>query len=180
MGSDSADTTIKVTKFLHLKEDGSNWLTYRDQTMHYFDEKGLYRHVRGSVKMPEELIIHEGRFYNPSDINYILPLSDSEINERENAVFAFHKLEGAGNAILDATLPPSIYRQIRPLKSLAKKWSKLCQIFEHHGDAVQEDLYTRIQNCKYKGGSMHAHLSYMSELRDQLIQNDYEITDANF
>ncbi|TFK33172.1 hypothetical protein BDQ12DRAFT_728047 [Crucibulum laeve] len=172
--------TIKVTKLVKLKEDGLNWSTYKDQIMTQLNSKDLHQHVLGMAIVPINIVKHEGWFYDPSDVKFEEPLSSTSINYFENAVTNYLKNEGVGCNILNTTIPAAIYCQLCHLPNLTTKWDKLCKIYEHHGNTVQQDLLAKLQAFKYAGGSMRAHLSAMQEVCNNLANNDFDVTDSQF
>ncbi|TFK37947.1 hypothetical protein BDQ12DRAFT_723706 [Crucibulum laeve] len=172
--------TIKVTKLLKLKENGSNWSTYKDQTMTHLNSKGLHQYVLGTAIVPISIIKCEGQFYSPSDVKHKEPLLSSAIDHFKNTVTDYLKNEGVSCNILKTTVPHTVYHQLRHLPTLAEKWNKLCKIYEHQGNTVQQNLLTKLQAFRYSGGSMWAHLSAMQELQDDLADNDFDVTDLQF
>ncbi|KAM6497566.1 hypothetical protein JOM56_008039 [Amanita muscaria] len=49
----SGNDTIKFIRLQKLKDDGTNWVTYRERVMNMLTHKGLHRHVTGTVRKPD-------------------------------------------------------------------------------------------------------------------------------
>ncbi|RXW11527.1 hypothetical protein EST38_g14328 [Candolleomyces aberdarensis] len=181
-GSDA----VNLSKLYRLKEDGSNWAAYRDRTTDHLKGKGLRSHLNGRVKKPIEIVerfnnsTNAIQYFQPSDAAFATPLTDDDIEKFEVAACEYDKNEGIGSDVLNNTLPTSIYREIQTYKTLAEKWSALSSMFEHRGNVVQFDILARLQNARYQGGSMRSFLSQLTEWRNQLLDNDYTLSDSQF
>ncbi|KAJ2923795.1 hypothetical protein H1R20_g13297, partial [Candolleomyces eurysporus] len=178
--------SITIAKLYRLKEDGSNWAVYRDRTTDYLKSKGLRSHLNGRVKEPIEIVerINEStntiQFFKPDDTAFATPLSDKDVGKLEDAACEYDKNQGLGSDVLNNTVPTSIYREIHHLTTLAAKWKALHDMFEHRGNVVQIDLLTKLQSARYTGGSMRAFLSQLTEWRNDLLDNDYNLSDSQF
>ncbi|RXW15910.1 hypothetical protein EST38_g9944, partial [Candolleomyces aberdarensis] len=181
-----AGDSLSISKLYKLKEDGSNWAVYRDRTTDYLKGKGLRCHLNGRVKKPIEVVerinvsTNATQFFNPTDIAFATPLSDEAVEKLEDAACDYDKNEGIGSDVLNNTLPTSIYREIQTCRTLAEKWSALQAMFEHRGNVVQIDILTKLQSARYTSGSMRAFLSQLTEWRNNLLDNDYTLSDSQF
>jgi hypothetical protein len=101
------------------------------------------------------------------------PLSSIAVDHYETKATKYDKNEGIGSDILNNSIPTTVYREIHHLLTLCKKWSALCEMFEHRGNTVQIDILMKLQSAKYSGGSMRSFLSQLTEWRDDLLDNDY-------
>ncbi len=84
MGPSDMNTTSTV-KFLNLprlKDDGSNWILYKEQIPNAATSKGLKCHLTGTVKKPAELTESNGDSYKPGDL---APLSADELKKHLQA-----------------------------------------------------------------------------------------------
>ncbi|KAJ2929035.1 hypothetical protein H1R20_g8058, partial [Candolleomyces eurysporus] len=121
--------------------------------------------------------LHESSLH---DTAFATPLLADDIERFEVAASEYDKNEGVGSDVLNNTLPTSIYREIQTFKTLAEKWSALSSMFEHRGNVVQFDILAKLQNARYQGGSMRSFLSQLTEWRNQLLDNDYTLSDSQF
>ncbi|KAF7349135.1 Retrovirus-related Pol polyprotein from transposon TNT 1-94 [Mycena venus] len=78
-----SSSSLKLTKLPKLRDDGSNWGTYKDLVWNALIAKGLRRHVVGTARAPPELESRDGEFFLPPRL---APLSEAELEEHEDKV----------------------------------------------------------------------------------------------
>ncbi|KAJ2936697.1 hypothetical protein H1R20_g406, partial [Candolleomyces eurysporus] len=178
--------TVNITKLYQLKKDGFNWAVYRDRTTDYLKSKGLRSHLNGHVRKPTEIVEHFNeltnviQFFRPDNTAFATPLLAKDVAKFEDSTCDYNKNEGIGSDVLNNTLPTSIYCEIQTHQTLAKKWSALQAMFKHRGNIVQIDILTRLQSAHYTSGSMQAFLSQLTEWRNDLLNNDYTLSNSQF
>ncbi|KAJ2929484.1 hypothetical protein H1R20_g7604, partial [Candolleomyces eurysporus] len=181
-----ASDTPSFSKPYKLKEDGSNWAVYRDRTTDHLKGKGLRSHLNGRVSKPIELneryseSLNKFFFYLPSDDDFENPLESADVDKYELLAAEYDRNEGLGSDVLNNTIPTPIYREIHHLPTLALKWRALQAMFEHRGNTVQIDILSKLQSARYSSGSMRAFLSQLTEWRNDLLDNDYQLSDSQF
>ncbi|KAJ2918787.1 hypothetical protein MD484_g1572, partial [Candolleomyces efflorescens] len=182
----SPDADGTVTKLYKLKDDGSNWAVYRDRTMDLLKGKGLRSHLNGRVTKPVEPMeiwdagTKKTRWFRSDDPNFETPLSIAEVNVLEEAAAEYDKREGIGSDIINNSIPSSVYREIYKHSTLHAKWEALSEMFEHRGNTVQLDILAKLSSAKYTSGSMRNHLSQLTQWRNDLLDNDYDLSDSQF
>ncbi|RXW16152.1 hypothetical protein EST38_g9701 [Candolleomyces aberdarensis] len=149
---------LSISKLYKLKEDGSNRAIYQDRTTDYLKGKGLRCHLNGCVKIPIKVVEHFNKstnvtkFFNPTDTAFATPLSDKAIEKLKDTAFNYNKNKCIGS---DA-------------------------MFKHHRNIVQIDILTKFQSADYTSGSMRAFLSQLTEWQNNLLNNNYTLSDSQF
>ncbi|PPQ82237.1 hypothetical protein CVT24_012925 [Panaeolus cyanescens] len=166
--------------FLKLKEDGSNWPAYKIEVLQHLYARGIIDNLDSPVSPPEKLVTHNNQFYRASDTKFEKPIDRETAKSLQNERREFLKSEGLGTEILIATIPVSVFVQLRHHTYLAERWQALCDIYEHRGEDVSFDMWDKFHDLRFPGGSVHAFISKMSDMRDQLILNDADLTDKQF
>ncbi|PPR03110.1 hypothetical protein CVT24_012410 [Panaeolus cyanescens] len=178
MGPGKSDSSYST--FLKLKEDGTNWPAYKVETLQHMYARGIVDNLDGTVYPPEQLVAHDKQIYLASDSKFKNPLDRETVKSLQAERKEYFKNEGLGTEILIATVPVSTFVQLRHHNTLSERWNALCAIYEHRGEDVSFDMWDRFNNLHFTGGSVHAFISRMSDMRDQLIINDADLTDKQF
>ncbi|KAF8155630.1 hypothetical protein B0H34DRAFT_659656, partial [Crassisporium funariophilum] len=135
--STSSSSTVKVSTLPKLKEDGSNWITYKERILNTLTSKGLKRHVTGSARKPTELIERSGDYYKPNSLS---PLSDDQLEEHEKEVDIYDQKQAQVREVIYETISKSTFLQIKSQPSAAAVWKTLVSIHEEKGGMVQTDI----------------------------------------
>ncbi|KAJ2911504.1 hypothetical protein MD484_g8911, partial [Candolleomyces efflorescens] len=181
-----ASNSVSITKLYKLKEDGSNWAVYRDRTSDYLKLKGLRSHLNGRVTKPIKVVkvwddkLSKTIFYKPDDTKHKNPITLTDVLKYEELASEYDQLEGIGSDVLNNTIPASIYCEIHHLNSLSRKWKALTLMFEHRGNVVQINILTKLQAARYTSGSMRVFLSQLTKWRNDLLENDYTLSNSQF
>ncbi|PPQ87101.1 hypothetical protein CVT24_012121, partial [Panaeolus cyanescens] len=166
--------------FLKLKEDGSNWPAYKIEILQHLNARGIVDNLEPPIFPLDSITVHNNQYYRSSDTKFEKPLDRETAKSLQAERREFRKAEGLGTEILIATLPVSIFVQLRHHTTLAERWQALCEIYEHRGEDVSFDMWDKFHDLRFPGGSVHAFISKMSDMRDQLILNDADLTDKQF
>ncbi|PPQ85359.1 hypothetical protein CVT24_004670, partial [Panaeolus cyanescens] len=166
--------------FLKLKEDGTNWPAYKVEVLQHMYARGIIDNLDSPIFPPEQLVVHNKQIYRASDTKFEKPLDRETAKALQAERREFLKADGTGTEILIATVPVSVFVQLRHYTTLAERWQALCKIFEHRGEDVSSDMWEKFHDLRFPGGSVHAFISKMSDMRDQLILNDADLTDKQF
>ncbi|PPR03037.1 hypothetical protein CVT24_012297 [Panaeolus cyanescens] len=166
--------------FLKLKEDGSNWPAYKIEILQHLNARGIVDNLEPPIFPLDSITVHNNQYYRSSDTKFEKPLDRETAKSLQAKRREFRKAEGLGTEILIATLPVSIFVQLRHHDTLAERWRALCEIYEHRGEDVSFDMWDKFHDLRFPGGSVHAFISKMSDMRDQLILNDADLTDKQF
>jgi hypothetical protein len=139
----SATDAIKLLKLPKLKDDGSNWITYRERIMNTLTHKGLKRHVSGTARKPTEIEIKSNKVYRKGGT---IELTSTQIEEIEKEVDNFEQKEASVREVIYETIGQSLFLQVKNEASAAEVWSKLVSIMEKKGDLIQVSLLAKMQN----------------------------------
>jgi hypothetical protein len=75
----SSSTSIKIVNLPKLKDDGSNWITYKERILNTLTHKGLRRYVDGTIKTPVVAELRDdGEYYLPREMR---ALTEDELEE---------------------------------------------------------------------------------------------------
>jgi hypothetical protein len=53
-------------------------------------------------------------------------------------------------------------------------------MFKHHSNTIQIDILAKLQSAHYSSSSMRSFLSQLTEWRNDLLDNDYALSDSQF
>ncbi|PPQ85581.1 hypothetical protein CVT24_009933, partial [Panaeolus cyanescens] len=177
MGPGKSDS---YSSFLKLKEDSTNWPAYKVEVLQHMYARGIVDNLDNTAIKPEQLVAYNDKTYLASDTKHENPLDRERIKTLQAERREYLKSEGLGTEILIATVPVSIFVQLRHYETLAERWNALCTIYEHRGEDVSFDMWDRFHDLRFPGGSVQAFISKMSDMRDQLILNDTDLSDKQF
>ncbi|KIL66131.1 hypothetical protein M378DRAFT_58712, partial [Amanita muscaria Koide BX008] len=121
----SGNDTIKFIRLQKLKDDGTNWVTYRERVMNTLTHKGLHRHVTGTVRKPDTIIEDKGKFYKAGDKAKTKELTEAEIEANEKAMDEYVQKEASVREVIYETISQSMFLQIKNEPTAAKVYSKL-------------------------------------------------------
>ena len=174
----SATDAIKLLKLPKLKNDGSNWITYRERIMNTLTHKGLKRHVLGTARKPTEIEIKSDKVYKKGNT---MELTSTQIKEIEKEVDQFEQKEASVREVIYETIGQSLFLQVKNEPTAAKVWSKLVSIMEKKGDLIQVSVLAKMQTmiC-LENDDVRAHLATMSELKEQLEGMGAPMSDQSF
>ncbi|KAJ6536211.1 hypothetical protein B0H19DRAFT_1003954, partial [Mycena capillaripes] len=179
-GTDSMSSTsqLKITRLPKLKDDGSNWINYRDLAMNTLTAKGLRRHVVGTIKAPPELIARDGSFYLPGRL---APLSDDELEEHETKLDEYLQKQAQVREVIYQTVSEATFMRIKSAPTAQLMLHQLVAIFEGKGEMVQIDTLTRLQSLRCpEDGDVILHITEMKRLKEALDSMSAPIADAQF
>ncbi|KAJ7318789.1 hypothetical protein DFH08DRAFT_714517, partial [Mycena albidolilacea] len=131
-----SSSSLKITKLPKLKDDGSNWGTYKDLIMNALIAKGLRRHVVGTARAPPDLTERDGEFFLP---NRLAPLSDTELEEREDKLDEYLQKQAQVRQIIYETVSEATFMRIKSQPTAQRMLAALTSIFENKGEMVQMD-----------------------------------------
>ncbi|KAJ7861093.1 hypothetical protein B0H14DRAFT_2225140, partial [Mycena olivaceomarginata] len=105
-----SSSSLKFTKLPKLKDDGSNWGTYKDLVWNALIAKGLRRHVVGTARAPPELESRDGEFFLPPRL---APLSEAELEEHENKLDEYLQKQAQVRQVIYETVSESTFMRIK-------------------------------------------------------------------
>ncbi|PBK59629.1 hypothetical protein ARMSODRAFT_899028 [Armillaria solidipes] len=171
-------STVKLLNLPWLKDDGSNWILYKERIPNAATSKGLKRHLTGTAKKPAKLTENNGDYYKPGELT---PLSDDELKKHLKLQDEYDQKEALMREIFYETVSNSTFMQIKNQPSAAHVWGALVAIFETKGDLVQQDLISQLQNARCPEDSdIRAHLANMQRMGEELARMGTVITDQSF
>jgi hypothetical protein len=99
----SSSSSVKILNLPKLRDDGSNWITYKERIMNTLTHKGLRRHVIGNAKKPVVPVLREdGEYYLPNGKD---ALKDDELEKLQETEDDFLKKEASVREVLYETIP---------------------------------------------------------------------------
>ncbi|KAJ7585399.1 hypothetical protein C8J56DRAFT_717393, partial [Mycena floridula] len=115
-------SSVKVINRLKLKDDKSNWITYKERSMNSFVAKGLRWHVMGTAQTPVTLVERNGSFFKP---NMLSPLSDADLEKHETEQDEYDQKEAQVQELIYETVSNSVFLQIKGQPTAAEVWKAL-------------------------------------------------------
>ncbi|KAG6881756.1 hypothetical protein C0995_000758, partial [Termitomyces sp. Mi166 len=103
-------STMKLT-VPKLMSDGLNWTSYQERIINTITSKKLHRHVISTAHKPVVLVKHDSSFF--WDDNLLLPLSDKQLEEHEDAMEDWLQKEATVRDIIYTTVDQSTFHQIK-------------------------------------------------------------------
>ena len=174
----TSTTSMKISTSPRLKDDGSNWTTYKERTVNVITHKGLKRHLTGSAKKPKEPFEVDGNWFLPGSQT---PLDDDELEEAYEKVDEWETKQASVRQIIYETVSPSIFLEVKNEGTAADVWKKLCGIFEKKGDLIQAELEAKLQRMYLQEDQdTRKHLTDMTDLRERLAEMGRSIDDPMF
>jgi hypothetical protein len=176
----SPNDTFKFIRLEKLKDDGTNWVTYRERVTNTMTHKGLRRHFMGTMRKPGTMTEKDGDFYKTGDKGQKV-LSEMEIEAMEKAMDEYEQKEASVREVIYETISQSMFLQIKNEPTAAKVWSKLMSIMQEKGDLIQVSILTKLQTtiC-LDDDDVRAHLAKMQELKEQLEGMGAPVSDPSF
>jgi hypothetical protein len=179
----STADALKLIKLPKLKDNGTNWVTYRERVMNTLTHKGLRRHVTGTAQKPDTITEENDKLYKTSDMTKLLKkeLTDTEVETLEKAADEYEQKEASVREVIYETISQSMFLQIKNKQTSAQVWSKLVSIMQEKGDLIQVSILTKMQTtiC-LEDEDVRGHLAKMSELKEQLDGMGASISDSSF
>ncbi|KZT54930.1 hypothetical protein CALCODRAFT_437907, partial [Calocera cornea HHB12733] len=128
----SAISDFKDLKIDRLKDDGSNWTTYKDIMLNAFDRRMLGRHVRGSVKPPQSFVIRDDTYYKviPTTTT-TTSMEQDEADKLEEAWEKYRAKEASIREIVYMTISPTTLIQVKDAPTAHELWVQLSAMHEN-------------------------------------------------
>ena len=174
-----SSSSLKIVNLPKLKDDGSNWITYKERVMNTLTHKGLKRHVTGSARKPKETELRDdGEYYLPRSM---VPLSDDQVEDYEKKMDEFAQKQASVREVIYETVSKSTFLQIKNEADASSLWKKLASIFEGKGDLVQADMLTKLHNMMCtEDDDVRVHITDMVEIKEELAGMGAPINDVQF
>ncbi len=126
----SSTSTIKLLNLPRLKDDGMNYILYKEQIPNVATSKGLRQVLYGTAKKPVEMTEINGDYYLPGSL---APLSDGEVEKQLTLQDAYDQKEAQVHEMMYETISTLTFMQIKNEPTTAAMWKKLTFIFEEKG-----------------------------------------------
>ncbi|KAK0222060.1 kinase-like domain-containing protein [Armillaria fumosa] len=136
-------STVKLLNLPRLKDDGTNYILYKEQIPNVATAKGLRRVLYGTTKRPVEMTELNGDYYL---LGNLAPLSNDEVEKQLALQDAYDQKEAQVHEMMYETVSISTFMQIKNEPTAAATWKKLTSIFEEKGISTQENLLNKLQN----------------------------------
>lgn len=184
--TDSHSNALSIQK---LKDDSTNWLTYRTRLETAVASKGLTRHLQGRVRVPQEL---PTRIETDHSITVLVKGSDpadtaakaateAEIEENEKSLDDYSQKEATVKQLIFGSISDRRLIEVRDLSTAAKVWAKLRQLHEGRSEMVATDKRTVLQNMRLgEKGDLRLHLDGMVKIRSELSEMGSPVDNRDF
>jgi hypothetical protein len=174
----STADALKLIKLPKLKDNGSNWITYRERIINTLTHKGLKQHVLGTTRVPDEIEIRSSKSYKKGGI---IELTEEQLDAIEKYTDEYEQREASVREVIYETISQSLFLQIKNEPTSARVWTKLISIMEKKGDLTQVSTLTKMQTmiC-LEDDDVRAHLASMTELKEQLDGMGAPVSDQSF
>ena len=174
----SATDALKLLKLPKLKDDGTNWITYRERIINTLTHKGLKRHVTGTARKPAEIEFKDGKAYKKGSTDELTPTKLTALEKEQDE---YEQKEASVREVFYETIGQSLFLQVKNEETAAKVWEKLVSIMEKKGDLIQVSILSKLQTMVcLEDDDVRAHLANMSELKEQLEGMGAPISDPSF
>ena len=174
----SATDTLKLLKLPKLKDDGTNWITYRERIINTLTHKGLKRHVTGTARKPAEVEFKDNKAYEKGTTSELTPTMLTTLEKEQDE---YEQKQASVREVIYETIGQSLFLQVKNEDTAAKVWDKLVLIMEKKGDLIQVSVLSKLQTMVcLEDDDVRAHLANMSELKEQLEGMGAPISDTSF
>lgn len=166
------DTFLRVPK---LEADGRNYPIYRDRLALSILARGLYEHLAGKAKKPDDPVVRSG--------------PPETLTEEEQKIIDTHNKDlrewTTNEAIvwqqIASTIPDSLFLKIKGKETVKEAWDLLKSDYEKRSKMFMVDLRRRIQDQKCdEGGDVRTHFDTICSMREDLATLGDELSDDNF
>jgi hypothetical protein len=173
MGPNStmAVSSVKIHNLPKLKDNGSNWNTYKEWVMNTLTSRGLKRHVIGMAKWLTKIKLRDdGEYYLKGQM---APLNEDEIEEREVKMDKYAQKQAQVQDIIYETVSQSAFTQIKGERTAAELWKKLVTINKQKNTDVYGATLDRLtwMQCS-EDEDVQKHITTMTNLKDNLAKLD--------
>jgi hypothetical protein len=131
-------TNLELLTIPALKNDLSNWVTYKTRLPNAATYQGLGRHLNGTAKIPKIITEVSGDWYLPGNAT---PLTEEEIEKYLDAQDKYNTKEAQLREIIYQTIPNSLFLRVKAEPTGYDVWKRLCS-------AIEEKFLVRINAFK--------------------------------
>ena len=174
-----SSTSIKVVNLPKLKDNGSNWITYKERVLNTLTSKGLLRHITGTAKVPPE--IEERDDKKLYLVGTSPELDEAALEAAYQKADEFAQKEACVRDIIYETISHSTFAQIKGEKTAALMWKKLMDMNEKKNEDVYGATLDRIMLMKCDDdANVRKHITAMTDLKEALAEMGNPLTDKMF
>lgn len=145
MGPGTVSSSLKLLNIPTLKDDYSNWITYKTRVPNTATANALGRHLSGTAKRPKDLTEKNGDYYLPGNLS---PLNDEDAEKYLEKLDKFDTKEASLRDIIYSSIPNSLYHRIKSEPTATAVWKKLCSFIEDKGQLTSDALRNRMANLR--------------------------------
>lgn len=165
--------SLKLLNLPSLKDDYSNWITYKTRIPNAAQSNGLGRHLNGTVKVPKDLIETKGQFFLPGNS---AALTDDEIEAYYESLDKFNTKQAQLREIIYHTIPNSIFLQIKGETTASAVWLKLCSIIENKTPLARDTLQNKMLNLRTpEEGDVRETMDQLVTMYEELAGMGYKL-----
>jgi hypothetical protein len=146
---------------------------------------GLKRYLKGCVKQPNGVVIIDIGTAAASNMVHSIDgttiATEDEIKEAEKKLDEYKQWECAVKQTLYGSISNHRLIEIKNLTTAAEAWKKLCSLHEDKSEIVAVDRRAHLQNLRMQeGGDVHAHISEMERICEELSRLGAPVNDSDF
>ena len=136
--STSSSTKVKVYSIPRLAANGSNWITWKQQTLSsLISIKGVQRHLDGTACVPPPIPTHPP--------NHLLDEDELDKPDKiEEKWDIYNQREASIKAQILTTIPGSLAIEIQALDTGKKLWDALCKKHENRALCQEPNLTKQV------------------------------------
>jgi len=177
MGPSNPTTSITAGKSYavsKLAHDGSNWITWKSQTLATLAVGwGVTRHIEGTAReLPKMPTVPSNR-----------PLTEDEedcLEKAEKRWDDYNQREATVKVQIFTTIPDSLLIEIQKLNTAKEIWDTVCAKYENKSLTVKVDLRCRMYEMKCEDETqVRTHLESLSRMQEQLDGMGGRLTDTD-
>ncbi|KAE9394805.1 hypothetical protein BT96DRAFT_827220, partial [Gymnopus androsaceus JB14] len=161
-----------------LKEDLSNWVTYKKRVTVAVTSHGLGRHLKGTVRTPKKVTEIDGDFYLTGNAT---PLKDDEYDKLMEALDKYETKEAQLCDILFQTIPTSLFLRIKDEATAYHVWKELCSIVEDKSPISVDSLHNKMMNLRTpEEGDIRETLTQLQVWYEELAGMGYKVPEDSY
>jgi hypothetical protein len=171
--------SVKIFNLPKLKDNRSNWNTYKEQILNTLTSKGLKRHVTGTAKQPPEIELRDdGKYYKKGSVD---PLEEDEVEQAEMKLDEYAQKQAQVCDVIYETISQSTFAQIKGERTAADLWKKLVTLNKQKNTDMYGATLDRLMLMQCADDDdVRKHITTMANLRDSLAEMGNPLTDQMF
>jgi hypothetical protein len=162
-----------------LAEDGSNWITYKEQMLTAIGARGLMWYADGCAVRPSLFKVHKKTKKLVKDDG--TEPTEAEVEALDKKLDEFYQKDSLVKQQVFSTITDRLLLHVQKLKVASQIWNEICDIHKDKTELVQIDLRRRLQETRCEENrDVRTHFSEMLWLHESLAGMGAAIEDRDF